>query len=79
MLQAINTKDKSDLPGYFQYRDQGFMYFLYKVFIPFLQKIDTEVTGCKLLVNVESLNEHGDNLIKVSRIPCLFSTELLNF
>ena len=66
MLQAINTKDKSDIPGYLQYRDEGFMYFPHKVFIPFLQKIDTKV---KSLVNVKSLNEHGDNLIKVSHTP----------
>ena len=77
MLQAINTKDRSDIPEYLQYRDQSFMYFPpHKVFIPFLQKIDTKV---KLLMNIESLNEHGDNLIKVSHTPCLFSTELLNF
>ena len=36
MLQAINTKD---IPGYLQYRDQGYMYFPHKIFIPlrFLQ------------------------------------------
>ena len=56
MLQAINTKDKSDIPGYLQYRDRGFMYFPHKVFIPFLQKIDTKV---KLLVNIESLMSMG--------------------
>ena len=27
MLQAINSKDKSDIPQYLQYRDCGFMYF----------------------------------------------------
>jgi len=27
LLQAINTKDKSDIPEYLQYHDQGFMYF----------------------------------------------------
>jgi len=34
-----------------------------------LQNIDTTV---KLLANVESLNEHGDYLIKVSYASCLF-------
>lgn len=36
ILQAINTKDKSDIPDYLKYRDRGYMYFLHKVFFPFL-------------------------------------------
>ena len=33
MLQAINTKDKSDIPEYLQYQDRGFMYsFLYHLY-----------------------------------------------
>ena len=62
LLQAINTKDKSDIPNYLQYRDRGFMYIPHKVFIPFLQKVDQHV---KKVTNVSSLNEHGDNLVKV--------------
>ena len=27
ILQAINSKDKSDIPDYLKYRDSGFMYF----------------------------------------------------
>lgn len=63
ILQAINTKDKSDIPDYLQYRDRGFMYFPHKVFIPFLQKVDLNL---KKVINSTSFNEHGDNLIKVS-------------
>jgi len=33
LLQAINTKDKSEIPEYLQYRYCGFMYFPHKVFI----------------------------------------------
>ena len=33
LLQAINTKDKSDIPGYLKYQDRGFMYFrVYSIF-----------------------------------------------
>ena len=63
ILQAINTKDKSDVPKYLQYQDRGFMYFPHKIFIPFLRKLDTNL---KKFVNVESFNKHGDTLIKVS-------------
>ena len=31
ILQAINTKDKSDIPQYLQYQDHGFMYFPHKI------------------------------------------------
>ena len=43
MLQAINTKDESDIPKYLQYQDRGFMYFPHKMFIPLLQKLDTDL------------------------------------
>ena len=62
ILQAINTKDKSDIPDYLQYRDRGFMYFPHKVFIPFLKKVDQNV---KKVTNPSSFDEHGDNLVKV--------------
>jgi len=64
-MQAINTKDKSDIPDYLQYRDRGFMYFLhnYKVFIPFLRNVNK-------VTNPSSFDEHGDNLIKVCLYNC---------
>ena len=68
MLHSINTKDKSDIPKYLQCQDHGFMYFLHKIFIPFLQKLDTDL---KKFVNIESFNKHGDNLIKVCHNCCL--------
>lgn len=62
LLQAINTKDKSDIPDYLQYRDRGFMYFPHKIFIPFLKKVDQNI---KKVINSSSLDEHGDAIIKV--------------
>ena len=62
ILQAINTKDKSDIPAYLKYQDCGYMYFPHKVFIPILQQVDTSV---KKIVNLTSFNEHVCNLIKV--------------
>ena len=41
ILQAINIKDKSCIPGYLQYRDRGFLYFPDPVFIPYLREVDT--------------------------------------
>ena len=68
ILQAINSKDKSDIPQYLQYQDRGNMYFPHKTFIPFLRKLDTNL---KKLINVQSFNEHGDSLIKVNHNCCL--------
>ena len=68
ILQAINSKDKSDIPQYLQYQDHGNMYFPHKTFIPFLRKLDTNL---KKLINVQSFNEHGDSLIKVNHNCCL--------
>ena len=62
LLQAINTKDKSDIPDYLKYQDHGFMYFPHKVFIPFLKKVDQIL---KKVANT-SLNEHRDNLVTVT-------------
>jgi len=69
MLQAINTKDKSDIPEYLQYQDRGFIYSPHKTFIPFIRQLDTDL---KKFVNVEHFNKHGDNLIKVWDSCCLF-------
>ncbi|XP_065904795.1 uncharacterized protein [Dysidea avara] len=63
LLQAINTKDKSDIPEYLQYQDRGYMYFPHKTFIPFLRKLDTDL---KKLVNVESFHKLGNDLIKIT-------------
>jgi len=63
-LQAINSKDKSDIPDYLKYRDRGFMYFPYKSFIPFLKKVD----GIVKKVTNSGLNEHGDDLVKVTKL-----------
>ena len=62
ILQAINTKDKSTIPEYLKYRDQGFMYFPHASFIPFLRAVDDCVKG---VVNSDGLEENGSELIKV--------------
>jgi len=62
VLQAINMKDKSSIPGYLKYRDRSFMYFPHPICIPFLQEVDQVL---KVVVNSKGLNEHGDDLIKV--------------
>ena len=62
ILQAMNTKDKSNIPDYLKYRDRGFMYFPHSSFIPFLRAVDDIVKG---VVNSNGLEENGHNLIKV--------------
>ena len=62
ILQAMNTKDKSNIPDYLKYRDRGFMYFPHSSFIPFLRAVDDIV---KRVVNSNGLEENGHNLIKV--------------
>lgn len=63
VLQAINTKDKSCIPGYLKYRDRGYMYFPDPLFIPYIREVDTIL---KQVVNSKGLNEHGAELIKVN-------------
>ena len=70
ILQAINTKDKSSIPGYLKYRDRGYMYFPDPIFIPYLQEVDTVL---KQLVNSKGLNEYGADLIKVRICACCTS------
>ena len=41
ILQAVNIKDKSCIPGYLKYRDRGYMYFPDPIFLPYLRKVDT--------------------------------------
>ena len=62
LLQAVNTKDKSCIPGYLKYRDRGYMYFPDPIFIPYLREVDTVL---KQVVNSKGLDEHGTDLIKV--------------
>ena len=62
ILQAVNTKDKSRLPQYLSYRDRGFMYFPHVDFIPFLRDVDNTV---KQVINIETLQEGDDAIIKV--------------
>ena len=62
LLQVMNTKHKSGIPGYLKYQDRGYMYFPHKVFIPFLQLVDVSV---KQVINLISFSEHGSNLNKV--------------
>ena len=57
ILQAIDIKDKSDVPQYLHYQDHGFRYFPHKTFIPYIQKLDTNL---RKLINVQSLNKHRD-------------------
>ena len=62
ILQAINTKDKSKIPKYLQYRDRGYTYFPDDSFILFLRDIDTVV---KEIVNQDGLEQNGADLVKV--------------
>ena len=63
VLQAMNTKDKTKMPGYLQYQDRGYMYFPDPCFLPCIEKINTLVKG---IVNSDGLQQKGDDLIKVS-------------
>ena len=58
ILQAINIKDKSCIPGCLQYHNRGFLYFPDPVFIPYLRKVDVIL---KEVVNSKGLNKHGDD------------------
>ena len=69
MLQAINIKDKSCIPGNLQCRDRGFMYFPDPVFLPFFRKVDSIL---KEVVTLKGLNEHGDELIKVNFVTLVY-------
>ena len=76
VLQAINTKDKSNVPEYLKYRDQGFMYFPHVTFIPFLKAVDDCVKG---VVNSNGLEENGSDLVQVSYIPKYLTLSNVNF
>ena len=65
ILQAINTKDKSDMPQYLQYRDRGCMYMPNRTFVPFFRCIDECV---REVVNQSGFQDHGNELIQVYSI-----------
>lgn len=62
VLQMINTKEKTHMPHYLQYRDKGHMYTPDATFIQFFRAIDENI---KSVMNEKGLQEHGDQLIKV--------------
>ena len=74
ILQAIKTDDKSAIPDYLKYRDQGYMYFPHITLIPFLRTVDNAV---KAVVNSSGLNENGSELIKVCYIYIVTASFLL--
>ena len=63
LLHIINTREKSGLPQYLKYRDRGYMYTPDVAFIPFFRAIDQCI---KEVVNEKGLQDHGDQLVKVS-------------
>jgi len=76
VIQAINTNDKSSIPEYLKYRDQGFMYFPHVSFIPFLKAVDDCV---KEVVNSKGLEENGSDLVQVCFLSMLFTFTLYIF
>jgi len=62
----MNLNDKSQIPDYLKFRDQGYMYFHRPSFLPLLREVDISVKG---IVNIDGLQQ-GDELIKV-RIVCV--------
>uniref|UniRef100_A0A1X7U8E3 Uncharacterized protein n=1 Tax=Amphimedon queenslandica TaxID=400682 RepID=A0A1X7U8E3_AMPQE len=73
VLQTINTKDKSDMPGYLKYRDKGQMYSPDPVFIPFFRSVDKCIKG---VVNEKGIEDHGNELIKVAHLLASETTHL---
>jgi len=64
LLQAMKIKDKSEIPGYLQYRDKGYMYFPQSSLIPFFRNFDGIL---KEVVNENGFRKHGDDLVKVCK------------
>jgi len=61
ILQALNTKDKENIPKYLQYRDKGNMYFPCEELLPFLQGVDVSVkTHC----NEAGFRKYGKSLVQ---------------
>ena len=69
LLQTINTKEKTHMPNYLQYRDKGHMYTPDATFIPFFRSVDECI---KSVMNENGIQNHGDQLIKVSNVICAF-------
>ena len=63
LLQAINSKCKSHIPEYLQYRDRGYMYFPTELFLPFLRAVDTCVRKCT------NPSLYGSQIVEVCRAP----------
>ena len=57
-------KDKSKLPQYLMYRDNGYMYFPDVAFVPFLRSLDEIVRG---VINTETIQD-DDQIIKVTSV-----------
>ena len=64
LLQSINSKVKSHIPDYLQYRDRGFMYFPSEQFLPFLRALDKNV---RQYTNPDSFRRYGSQLVKVRK------------
>ena len=63
ILHTINTKDKSYMPSYLQYRDRGYMYTPHHSFIPFFCDVDNSV---KEVVSFKGLDKHRNDLVKIA-------------
>ena len=62
ILQAINTKDKTSMPDYLKYRDEGHLYCPQSAFISFFRDIDKCV---REVVNEVGLKEYRDDIVEV--------------
>lgn len=62
ILQAINSKDKTSMPAYLQYRDQGYMYSPQATFISFFREIDNCV---REVVNEVGFKKYKDDIVEV--------------
>ena len=74
LLQTINTKEKTHMLNYLQYRDKGHMYTPNATFIPFFHSVDECI---KSVMNENGIQNHGDQLIKVSNFICTFHNFIL--
>ena len=73
ILQLLNTKDKSKVPKFLQYRDKGYMYFPCNDLFPFLQLVHVKVKSC---ANEENFKVHGKNLVQVATASIEDDTEI---
>ena len=75
LLQAIKMTDKSQLPPYLMYRDNGYMYFPDATFIPFLRSVDQVV---KSVINTDTIQD-SDQVIKVRSAVHVVLTYTVSF